>query len=71
MKKQIFVLILLVFLMLIFVLPSVARMVGAGNLECSDLTGCSGGASCGGPGTPDGCIIDCEDGTIIACNVGT
>jgi hypothetical protein len=37
------------------------------NLECSDLTGCIAGASCGGPGTTNGCDITCQQGSLVRC----
>lgn len=38
------------------------------NLECSDLTGCSGSANCGGPGYESSiCVIECQGGGQIKC----
>ncbi len=39
----------------------------AGDLACDDLTNCTSKASCGGPGNPSGCIIECENGAVITC----
>lgn len=43
-------------------------VVSAGDLECTDLSGCGGSPSCNGPGTPSGCTIVCEGGGTIVCD---
>lgn len=40
------------------------------NMTCSSVSGCSGSANCGGPGTPQGCSITCEGGGRITCDSG-
>jgi len=38
-----------------------------GDLMCSDLSECKTDAHCGGPGTPTGCVIACDNGSNITC----
>ena len=37
------------------------------NLQCIDLTNCSGSASCNSSGTVSGCTITCRNGGTITC----
>ena len=37
------------------------------DLGCGDLTGCLNKQSCGMKGTPNGCVITCQDETVITC----
>jgi hypothetical protein len=37
------------------------------DLGCRNIS-CKAGASCGGPGTPNGCQITCQNGATINCN---
>lgn len=41
--------------------------VRAQDLRCLDLVGCKSNAGCGGPGSPSGCLILCEDGAVVSC----
>ncbi len=70
-KKKILALILLVGLIVLSVISIKVQAMnnGENNLACSDLTDCSGRASCGGPGTPTGCELSCDDGAIVSCPV--
>ena len=38
-----------------------------GDLGCQDLTGCKNSMTCGVPGRPTGCRIECEGGGTIIC----
>lgn len=42
----------------------------ASDLCCMDLADCHGDACCSGPGSVDGCIIECRDGSVIQCEEG-
>lgn len=65
MKKRFFA---AVFAMLIVAsFAYIPEAKGGGNLACADLTDCSGSASCGGKGSPSGCVIKCVDGAEITC----
>lgn len=44
-----------------------AMRAEAQNLTCIDLSNCCGSASCGSPGTVNGCSITCDGGGTIAC----
>jgi hypothetical protein len=37
------------------------------NLGCQNIN-CLAVASCGGPGTPNGCNISCQNGATIQCD---
>lgn len=37
------------------------------GLGCGDLMGCLNKQSCGMKGTPNGCVITCQDETVINC----
>jgi hypothetical protein len=37
------------------------------NLGCQDLLGCLNKQTCGMKGTPNGCVITCQDETVITC----
>jgi len=37
------------------------------DLGCGDLMGCLNRQSCGMKGTPNGCVITCQDTTVITC----
>lgn len=38
-------------------------------LTCLDLSGCCGAAGCSGPGTVNGCSIECAGGGSVKCAV--
>ena len=38
-----------------------------GDLACSTITGCCGSATCGGPGSVNGCTLTCAGGGTITC----
>ena len=38
-----------------------------GDLGCDDLLGCMNRQSCGMKGSPNGCVITCQDETVITC----
>ena len=64
--KKFLILVLSLVILLSYFYVSVQLL--AGNLECTDISGCGGSANCGGPGTVDGCVLDCEGGGIILCD---
>jgi hypothetical protein len=67
--RNLIITLLLVLTTSIILLISTQKSVLAGNLGCSDISGCEGAASCGGRGISTGlCVIDCEDGSEIWCN---
>ncbi|HXQ69067.1 MAG TPA: hypothetical protein VN844_01155, partial [Pyrinomonadaceae bacterium] len=37
------------------------------GLGCGDLLGCLNKQNCGMKGTPNGCVITCQDTTVITC----
>lgn len=46
---------------------SVAQIEMEGDLGCDDLMGCLNQQSCGMKGSPNGCVITCQDETVINC----
>jgi hypothetical protein len=50
---------------------TVAQIEIDGDLGCGDLTGCMNKQKCGMRGTPNGCVITCQDETVITCPKGS
>ena len=45
----------------------VAQIEPESDLGCQDLLGCLNKQTCGMRGTPNGCVITCQDETVITC----
>jgi hypothetical protein len=57
----------LVILLGLAVEQQVSANLPGGNLGCQELSGCKNSLSCGAPGTPSGCTIQCEGGGTVTC----
>jgi hypothetical protein len=57
----------LLFFLLVSLVVFTAAKLYASNLKCSDLTNCTGKASCGESGTHLGCSLSCKGGAEIDC----
>jgi hypothetical protein len=50
---------------------AVMVMLVSASTSCANLTGCMNKQKCGMRGTPNGCVITCQDETVITCPKGS
>lgn len=66
---SLFVIFVFIGMLILFISANAGTGGSGGNLGCSDLSNCSGSASCNSKGTVQNCTITCQDGSSISCPV--